>query len=274
MLVLILFFLFYFFTINKKYFLAIPLIIINFLIYGSQSRGSFIGVFILYASYLFFFKEKKLKKLLIIVITIILPIISYESLLKVKNYLNKESQISINLNKESQISINLNKKNRFFYPVPLEKEGINSFNNISSGRIFIWLRALKIINQDRNFIGYGPQADRALLKKDKLNIDPKERYYWDNNVSNGILYSFLSGGIISFVLFLLIYFLIFLQIYKSIFTKKIYNNNLIYVHFSTTTLLFFSLRSLFENSYAVFSIDSLFVCIAYSILYRSNNSKN
>ena len=258
MMVLILFFLFYFFLIKKKYFLLIPIIIINFFIYGGQSRGSFIGVVLLYLNYIFFFKEKKISKFLIIVTTLVLPIIFYETTLKIKNYLNNNTEINIYLNN----------KNRFLYDPSKDADAL------STGRLTIWSRTLKIIEQDRNFIGAGPQADRILLKKDKLNINPQERHFWDNNVSNGILYSFLSGGIISFVLFTLIYFLIFFEIYKSIFIKKIYHKNNPYINFSIMTLVFLSFRSFFENSYAVFGIDSLFVCIAYSILYRFNNSKN
>ena len=258
MMVLILFFLFYFFLIKQKYFLLIPIIIINFFIYGGQSRGSFIGVVLLYLNYIFFFKEKKISKFLIIVTTLVLPIIFYETTLKIKNYLNNNTEINIYLNN----------KNRFLYDPSKDADAL------STGRLTIWSRTLKIIEQDRNFIGAGPQADRILLKKDKLNINPQERHFWDNNVSNGILYSFLSGGIISFVLFTLIYFLIFFEIYKSIFIKKIYHKNNPYINFSIMTLVFLSFRSFFENSYAVFGIDSLFVCIAYSILYRFNNSKN
>ena len=151
---------------------------------------------------------------------------------------------------------------------------MNDADALSTGRLTIWSRTLKIIDQDKNFIGIGPQADRILLKKDKLNINPAERHFWDNNTSNGILYSFLSGGVVSLAFFIIIYFLIFFEIYKSIFLKKIYQKKNPYINFSIMTLAFLLLRSFFENSYAVFGVDSLFVCIAYSILYRFNNSKN
>jgi O-antigen ligase len=258
MMVLILYFVFYFSIIKKNYFLFLLLIIVNFLIYGSQSRGAFVGVILLYLTYIFFFKEEKIRKFIIVIATLLLPIILYESTLKVKDYLNKKSEINISINK----------KNRFL------DSRVNDADALSTGRLTIWSRTLKIIDQDKNFIGIGPQADRILLKKDKLNINPAERHFWDNNVSNGILYSFLSGGVVSLAFFLLIYFLIFFEIYKSIFLKKIYLKNNPYINFSIMTLVFLSLRSFFENSYAVFGVDSLFVCISYSILYRFNNSKN
>jgi O-antigen ligase len=271
MMVLILYFVFCFYTIKKKFFLLFILITINYFIYASQTRGSFIGVLLLYLIYIFFFKEEKKKKLLIVVATFILPIILYETTLIAKKYLYKNTTIVIEQGKG----------NRILYPPSINlKREINSYKNtdiedLSTGRSIIWSRAFKIINENKNFIGYGPQADRILLNKDKLKINPQERHFWDNNVSNGMLYSFLCGGIIGLILFMLIYLLIFYEIYKSIFIKKIYhkNNNYI-VNFSIVTLLFLSIRSFFENSYAVFGIDSFFICITYSILYRFNNYKN
>jgi O-antigen ligase len=258
MMVLILYFVFYFSIIKKNFFLFLLLIIVNFFIYGSQSRGAFVGVILMYLTYIIFFKEKKIRKFIIVIATLLLPIILYESTLKIKDYHNKKSEINININK----------KNRFL------DSHVKDVDTLSTGRITIWSRTLQIIDQDKNFIGIGPQADRILLKKDKLNINPAERHFWDNNTSNGILYSFLSGGVISLAFFILIYFLIFFEIYKSIFLKKIYLKKNPYINFSIMTLVFLSLRSFFENSYAVFGVDSLFVCIAYSILYRFNNSKN
>ena len=266
MMVLILYFVFCFYTIKKKFFLLFILVTINYFIYASQSRGSFLGVLLLYLIYIFFFKEEKKRKLLIVFATFILPIILYESTLITKNYLSKD------------VKIDFGKNNRILYPPSINlKREINSYKNtdvedLSTGRSVIWSRAFKIIKENKNFIGFGPQADRILLKKDKIKINPQERHFWDNNVSNGMLYSFFCGGIISLLLFILIYLLIFYEVYKSIFIKKIYhkNNNYI-VNFSIITLLFLSLRSLFENSYAVFGIDSFFISITYSILYRFNN---
>ena len=283
MMVLILYFAFCFYTIKKNFFLLFILVTINYFIYASQSRGSFIGVLLLYLIYIFFFKEKKKRKLLVVVAGFILPIILYETTLIAKKYLYRDTTIHIEQSNRFFYppSIHIEQSNRFFYPPSINlKREINSYKNtdiedLSTGRSIIWSRAFKIINENKNFIGHGPQADRVLLKKDKIQINQQEKHFWDNNVSNGMLYSFLCGGIIGLILFILIYLLIFYEIYKSIFIKKIYhkNNNYI-VNFSVMTLLFLSLRSLFENSYAVFGIDSFFICITYSILYRFNNYKN
>ena len=275
MMVLILYFVFYFSIIKKNYFLFLLLIIVNFLIYGSQSRGAFVGVILLYLTYIFFFKDEIIKKFLIVISTLLLPIILYESTLKVKDYLNKKSEINISINKKNRfLDSRVNDADALSTGRRFLDSRVNKADALSTGRLTIWSRTLKIIDQDKNFIGIGPQADRILLKTEKLSINPAERHFWDNNVSNGILYSFLSGGVVSLAFFLLIYFLIFFEIYKSIFLKKIYLKKNPYINFSIMTLVFLSLRSFFENSYAVFGVDSLFVCIAYSILYRFNNSKN
>ena len=41
---------------------------------------------------------------------------------------------------------------------------------------------------------------------DKTNIDANQKHIWDNNASNGIVYSALCGGIAGLVIFITIYF--------------------------------------------------------------------
>jgi hypothetical protein len=98
---------------------------------------------------------------------------------------------------------------------------------------------------------------------------------YGNNVSNALLYSFVCGGYLSFLIFLLIKFKLIIYLYKIIFTYKIfYIKNLISEKISTSFILFFLIRSIFENSFAIFSIDYLMLIISVLIVNDFLEKKN
>ena len=87
-----------------------------------------------------------------------------------------------------------------------------------------------------------------------------------NNVSNGYIYSFLSGGYPGLIIFLTITINIFLVVCKNLFVTKIFNKNKnTSIKIATMILIFFLIRVLFENSYALFSIDFLLILISFFI---------
>ena len=111
-----------------------------------------------------------------------------------------------------------------------------------------------------NIFGYGPQADRFLISK-TLNQQ------FGNNVSNGFLYAFACGGYFALLIFILISLKILMFIYRSIFLTNIFQIKYFFIEkLATIYLIFFSIRVLFENSYAVFSIDFLITLICFLIL--------
>ena len=71
----------------------------------------------------------------------------------------------------------------------------------SSGRIELWSLGIKEFNK-KNIFGYGPQADRIILTKADKNKVTNDQY--GNNVSNGLVYTFLSGGYLSALLFIIL----------------------------------------------------------------------
>jgi hypothetical protein len=194
-----------------------------------------------------FFKKKDLKnKIIIIFFVIFFPIITLKIISNCYNYLFEKK----NFNVEKIVPI----ENRLFS------------EKTSSGRITIWKESFK--NYDYNKIfGYGPQGDRFLLKNNFNTINN-----YSDNASNALVYSFLSGGYFAVLILLLIYSNILAKIFicsKEFIIKNAETN--INLKLSLGYAIFFILRSLFENSFAVFSID--FLLFISSAIYIENYQK-
>jgi O-antigen ligase len=221
-----------------------------------QSKGSYISILLLIFYYIFFFKDKIKKKFLIFFIVIVLPIVSFETIIKIKT---------------ENLEIN-NIKSRFLSNNSLVVDG-KIIDDYTTGRVEIWKRALKEIKDKKILLGYGPQADRFLLKS--INFDPKiPRHFYDSNASNGLIYAYLCAGIIGLLFILSIYTLIFHEVYKSIFIKKAFIKKNIYVIFSILALSFLSVRTVYENGFTYFGVDYVFVIIGYFILRKFNLEEN
>ena len=91
-----------------------------------------------------------------------------------------------------------------------------------------------------------------------------------SNSSNAIIYSVLSGGIISLILLILFNYILLKRVYKFFFMpSRNFNYNLL--NFSIYTYLFLLLRSLVENSYTIFSIDFLIYLQCCMIIMKNIN---
>ena len=230
--------------------------IISLLIYGMQSKGSYISILLILFYYIFFFKDKIKKKVLIFFIIIVLPIVSFETIIKIKIEYLKINNI----------------KSRLLSNHSLVVDG-KIIEDYTTGRVEIWKRALKEIKDKKILLGYGPQADRFLLKS--INFDPKiPRHFYDSNASNGLIYAYLCAGIIGLLFILSIYTLIFHEVYKSIFIKKAFITKNIYVIFSILALSFLSVRTVYENGFTYFGVDYVFAIIGYFILRKFNLQEN
>jgi O-antigen ligase len=150
-------------------------------------------------------------------------------------------------------------------------------DKMTSGRSIIWKRAIEIIKEEKIILGYGPQADRYIFTKDlKLGVNNQKYHenvlFWDSNVSNAFIYSYLCGGFVGLCLLIIIYFLAIKEIYIAIkIEKNFFNNSLLY-NFSFITLIYLSLRGLFENSIALFSLDFCIYIVTYFIV-KENKKK-
>jgi hypothetical protein len=230
------------------------LLFFSFTIYGMQSRGAILGLILIILIYLFLIREEIKKKIIMIFMIFILPFITWETiaLYKIKNLVNDGSS--------SQYNRLANK------PV------VGEINDVSSGRTIIWKRALNIIIEKKIIFGLGPQADRKYLVEESIKND-KNKHFWQNNSSNAIVYAYLCGGIVGLIIIFSIYFLIIKELYQAIIIKMSFVRGGQDVQFAVATLCYLVIRSLFENSFALFSIDYVLCCLCYFIL-KNNKLKN
>ena len=131
---------------------------------------------------------------------------------------------------------------------------VDTLEYVSSARTLIWNKIIKNYEYKRLF-GYGPQADRHVILKIKKK-DPGPGGFM-SNASSSFFYAFICGGYFSLFLLILlnIHALYLMFIYLR---NKIYkNNNSIVIKSTFLVLIFLMIRSIFENSYSLFSLDYL-----------------
>jgi len=251
---LLIFFLFYFINLSNpkikliKYLSLTILFFCIFFIYGMQTRGAWVGIFLFILLHIFFYK-KTFKKALTILLVILMAIFLYEIILKIKSHSAKNEK-TIELNELNEL-----KKNQ---------ERLLGTQS-TSGRTEIWTNIITIIKEDKIVFGKGPQSDRYLLNKFIKNKEITDYIIYENNASNALLYSYLCAGIVGFVTLVCIYLNTIILIYKNIFVSKSFSKKNILINFSTITLLYLLIRSVFENSFSLFSIDFVFFIVSYLI---------
>jgi len=237
----------------KKTIYYIILILLGILIYKSQARGAIIGIVLVFFLFFVFHSCNIKKKLSILFILLIFPIFTFETYHYYKYNINIKSEKNI----KPEINI----------------ETINRLIKVhhTSGRTTIWRDTINIIKEKNIFLGFGPQSDRFLLNQKRILKNESNQGFFDNNTSNLFLYAYLCGGITGLFLILIIFLLSLNSIYKNIFKYKIlFRKNDIFISFSIILLSYLLIRSIFENSFSLFSIDFIFFILAY---LTSVNSK-
>lgn len=258
--ILLIFFLFYFINISElkskfiKYSSFTVLFICIFFIYGMQSRGSWIGILLFIFMNIFFYKEKVRKKIFTLIVLIVLPIVTFHLFVKIKSNFFVGGIKEITASTENQEKLRKH------------QERLTS-NYSTSGRTEIWRNILLIAIEEKIIIGKGPQADRYLLTN---YIDKNKKIInflvYENNASNAILYSYLCAGIFGLFAIIFIYANFIKIIYKNVFVKKNFFKNNILHNFSIVTLSYLLIRSIFENSFSLFSVDFIFLILCYFII--------
>ena len=157
-----------------------------------------------------------------------------------------------------------------------KKEYIDSFlsiNKITTGRYEKWKIILEYKQTITNkILGNGPEFDRNLISR-------YNQYSTGSDSANAILYLYLCGGILSVILFLFLIIQQLQKIWKNFIINNIgnYNSNPA-VLISIICFIYLLIRSLFENSFSVWSIDQvlfiLFGCYWNFFLKKSNKIKN
>ena len=129
--------------------------------------------------------------------------------------------------------------------------------NFTSFRYDNWKKM--ILKSKKPILGYGPLADRFLI---------------DKNAHNTLVYSYVSGGIVSTILMIILiirytYLCLFLTFIKKIPLQK--KNIFILSSIFTISFLFF--RGIAEIGIAVFSIDLLVFLSCMTICEKFNIQK-
>lgn len=261
-------------NINLKIIIYFLIVILLALTWQFQSRGSVlcylisILVFVLILNFRKFSFCKKIFKLLIyILVPLILTYVNLANW-KVNPYKNskepKEVFKEVNDNDKKLKKQNEPHANNFLDNRIIQKR-------TSSGRIELWVGSIENYKKS-NLFGYGPMADRILLdiynKKNYGNNNP-----YGTNVSNSFVYVFLSGGYIALLLFILFYFQTAKLIVKNY--RFILENKLdVFEKISLIYIFFFSIRSLFENSFVVWGVDYVIFFISINIINNAFNKQN
>lgn len=236
-----LYILLYFLLLKKKFFkkfIGLFVLLSSILILFMQSRGTILCYFISVIFIVFFYDNNKNKKVKNILIFLIIPFLIY---FFTNNYMNKK------LYEE-------NSKNHY-----------RIISTDTSGRVLIWSHTFKNYDYTKIF-GYGPNGDRFFLK----NFNKKQ--YFGDNTSNIFLYTLVSGGFVSLFFLSLLFYEIFKMLINIVNKEiKTINKKIFLFNLSTVYLIFFSIRSFFENSYGLFSVD--FLITYMSISYIITNKK-
>ena len=245
-------------TINpkQKIFYFVLITIISTIIFLAEARGTIVCYFLCIIYLIFFLIKKNFRyKVLLVVILIMFPFFIY---LFTKFY-KPFSRVGTN----SEYTLNIaEKKSNYLERLPNTRYLIGH----TSGRLEIWKELLKKYNY-KNIIGYGPQADRKLLKKNNWITD---RY--GNNSSNGFIYAFICGGYLGLFFYALINFKIVKATIDLAIIKK--TKNAFFYKLSLIYLVYFLVRQIFENSFSLFSIDFLLVVSSFTIVnYLTTNYK-
>ena len=212
---------------------------ISLLLLLMESRGTLLSYFVtLTFITLFLVKKNTIFKIKYFLILIVFPIVLSISIFN--NYTNKETPT---------------KNDKIFNSRIVAQH--------TSSRLKIWTYTLKNYDYKKIF-GYGPQGDRFFLNQSKYF----EKGY--NNSSNILIYTLLSGGVMSIFFWILVFFEIFKTFIKNR-NSFLLNINNYYLNFSISCIIFFSVRSIVENSFGLFSID--FLIINLSIVYMLKSFK-
>ena len=206
---------------------------------------SFIFLFINLFVIIFYFKKILLNKK-IILFSIFLPVL-----------LNFSYNIVLNSLQKSPIYLNHGNNYMKVFSSSIIRDQtdteIHNANMFSSGRFENWKSAINIISK-KPIIGYGAQSDRIYIKQ---------------SIHNSILYTTLSGGLISGISLVLIYlYTVYLLFNFYFFNFKKFNGKT-EIHASAGILIMIGLRSVLETSIAVFSIDYILFIISFVILNYS-----
>jgi hypothetical protein len=233
--------------LKKLIFLTLSSILLFIIILSLQSRFG-VGIYILTVAYLLIkTKLEKLRLAIYGILLILFPIFLYtlisnnndnRILAQIKEVTISSNNVTTSSDKNSQLNSDKDSE--------LKQDAVNEINKLSTGRIEIWFNTFEELKKNYFIFGNGILSDTKNLKI---------------SVSNALLYSIYSGGILAAI----IYFYINFKIIKYlIFWKEKINNNKI--NFLKAILILILIRCLFESSFFAYGYDLLIILIAINII--------
>ena len=250
---------------NINFYKFFILLAISTLIFLYEGRVN-IGILLIINMIIFFKKTNFFKKLLLFFFISITPLLFstvWQNNLKNNNYFDFSNSPTF---RTATTGEKYDTKKEYFF-------SYLSIDKITTGRYEKWKIILEYKQTITNkILGNGPEFDRNLLNR-------YNQYPTGSDSANAILYLYLCGGILSVILFLLLIIQQLKKICKNLIMSSIQNyNSDPKVFISTICFIYFLIRSLFENSFSVWSIDQvlfiLFSCYWNFFLKKSNKIKN
>ena len=229
--------------------------ILGALIFLFQSKFAII-TFAMVNIFLIFNFKKKSKGMLIILSLIITQIALFYLISNSRIIFNNQYTKKIVVIERGDIKKEVNSFKHFRQFTNTEKDNVID-HVIFTGRTVIWKKSFDYIS-NRVILGYGSMSDRILLNIENLKfnkiLDKNDNPKMINPISNAYLYSLISGGIFSLIIF--VYFWINMRKILFNITKfNIIKNN--EIKLGTLFLFIIFLRCFVENSIMLFGVDFL-----------------
>ena len=224
-----------------KLFLILLLIFIGISFWGLQSRLAMICFLMTALIYFIIFLRKKIFiNLITFFLIIFCSIEGFNYIAKYK--LNTDEVV------KNRLSLTYSAIAKGHY-----SNDISGITYATSARNKIWSKIIKDYDYKKIF-GYGPQADRHVILKPVVG---KLDSGFMSNASSSFFYAFICGGYFSFFLLMLLnihaLYLMFIYLKNRIYRN---NNNLV-IKSTFLIIIYLMIRSIFENSYSLFSLDYL-----------------
>lgn len=264
-----------FFISNNDNYLKFFIIalLLGILIFKYEGRVNILA-FCVTSLFIFFKNNKFIKNFLLIIILFFLSTYISSIWEHINKKLNSPDQINLiqNLNsfkfKYSPTNRYAADGKNFYTKKNLVGEITKSMNNLTTGRSEKWKILLSHEQNFKNIIlGNGPEFDRYLLAEE--NKITKKTTGTDS--ANSLIYVYLSGGIISLLMFIILGINQTYKIIKIIIKKKFINDKILFL--SILCLIIIGSRLMFENSISVWSIDQI-LFILFGTLMNFNSSNN
>lgn len=256
------------FNYTKFFFISL---LIGILVFKYEGRVN-IGTFCILSLFIYFKNKKFIKNSLILIILFFLSAYistSWETINK-KNETNLTSILSFDFKSSPTNRYSADGKN-YFTKQDLGEGITESMDNFLTGRGEKWKLLLSHKQNFNNIIlGNGPEFDRYLLTESN-KIDKKTT---GTDSANSLIYVYLSGGLISLIMFVSLGINQLYKIFKIVKKKEFIHDKILVL--SILCFVLIGIRAMFENSLSVWSIDLILFLLFGSIINSSrlNISKN